>query len=84
MNIEIQNGCLRIKDSLGIEDVRDVWNLILENITEINTVDLSELENEDVDLAGIQVLMMLASLKTELEFITPPVKDPRFALFSTK
>lgn len=82
MIIELYDGYLRIKDSLVIEDVKDAWNLILENLAAINTVDLSGLE--DIDLAGMQVLVMLASLKPEVEFITPPVEEPIFALFSTK
>ena len=82
MNIELRDGYLVIDESLTIEDARNAWNLILENLHKIKTVNLSGLK--EIDLAGIQVLLMLVRLKQDINFIMPPTQgDPRFALFST-
>ncbi|TYP56135.1 hypothetical protein [Thermosediminibacter litoriperuensis] len=82
MNIELRDGNLAINESLTIEDVKDAWNLILKNLSEIKTVDLNGLK--DLDLAGMQVLLMLVHLKQDIKFIMPPTQgDPRFVLYSS-
>lgn len=82
MNIELRDGYLVIDESLTIEDARNAWNLILENLHKIKTINLNGLK--EIDLAGIQVLLMLVRLKQDINFIMPPTQgDPRFALFST-
>ncbi|SHM56712.1 hypothetical protein SAMN05660826_01350 [Caldanaerovirga acetigignens] len=81
MNIELRDGNLIIEESLTIEDARNAWKLIFDNQHEIKTVDLNGLK--DIDLAGIQVLLMLVRLKRDIDLIIPLAQgDSRFLIFS--
>lgn len=82
MSIELREGNLLIDESLTIEEVRSAWNLIVENLQEIKTVDLRSLK--EIDWAGIQVLLMLVRWKEEIKLLSPATpEDSRLALFSS-
>ncbi|MGB9663130.1 MAG: hypothetical protein ACPL5F_14155 [Moorellaceae bacterium] len=81
MSIELREGNLLIDESLTVEEVRSAWNLIVENLQEIKTVDLRSLK--EIDWAGIQVLLMLVRWKEEIKLLSPATpEDSGLALFS--